>query len=59
MSFGWKVAIATGKIFAYFVLLGLMAAGGVEMVLPRLGLSLDKPGLCHHGCACAADGGDP
>jgi membrane protease YdiL (CAAX protease family) len=44
MSTGRKVAISTGKILAYFLLLGVMAAGGVEMVLPAMGLSLDKPG---------------
>lgn len=44
MSTGRKVAVSTGKILAYFLLLGLMAAGGVEYALPAMGLSFDKPG---------------
>lgn len=44
MAMGRRIAISSGKILAYFLLLGLMAAGGVEMVLPAMGLSFDKPG---------------
>jgi len=44
MSTGRKVAISAGKILVYFLALGLMAAGGAEIALPALGLSLDKPG---------------
>jgi hypothetical protein len=37
-----KVGVSTGKIVLYFVLLGLIAAGTMEYVLPALNMSLDS-----------------
>ncbi len=36
-----KVGVSTGKIFLYFVLLGLIAAGTMEYLLPALNMRLD------------------
>jgi len=44
MSMGRKIAISSGKILAYFLVLGMLGAGVVELLLPAMGLSLDKPG---------------
>ncbi|MEQ1755756.1 MAG: CPBP family intramembrane glutamic endopeptidase [Micropepsaceae bacterium] len=37
-----KVAISTGKILLYFVMLGMTVAGAVELALPALGLHIDR-----------------
>lgn len=40
-----KVAISTGKIVLYFVLLGLIAAGAMEYLLPALNMRADGSSL--------------